>query len=106
MLDTVDTHIQVIVAAVHTIQEATLEGAASLIEAYSNNLHVLDAVEDGLQVTCMTIDDWHQAQCVDPVLGLVITRLQDGTLSQCQLKTTDSPELWQFLREHNHLKLM
>ena len=65
----------------------------SLIKAYSSNLHVPDAVEDSPQVTCMTIDDWHQAQCTDQVLSLVITRLQDGTLSQHQLKTTDPPEL-------------
>ena len=41
----------------------------------------------------MTVDDWHQVQCVDQVLSLVITRLQDETLSQWQLKTTDPPEL-------------
>ena len=32
-------------------------------------------------------------------------RLQDGTLSQCQLKQTDPPELQQYLWECNHLKL-
>ena len=66
-------------------EEATLKGSASLIEAYGNDLCILHAVADGSQVTCMTIDDWHQAQHVDSVLSLVITRLQDGTLSQCQL---------------------
>ena len=44
-------------------------------------------------------------KCTDPVLSLVIARLQDQTLNQCQLKTTDPPELWQFLRVCNHLKL-
>ena len=83
MLDIADTHAQVTVAAVQVIQEATLEGSVSLIEAYNNDLHVLDAVEDGPQVIGMTIDDWHQAQCADLVLSLGITRLQGGTLSQC-----------------------
>ena len=32
-------------------------------------------------------------------------RLRDGTLSQCQLIQTDPPELCQYLRECNHLKL-
>ena len=41
----------------------------------------------------------------DPVLSLIIVRLQDGTLNLCQLKQTDPPELQQFLRECNHLKL-
>ena len=86
MPDTADTHIQVTATAVWAIQEATLKGSMILIEAYSNDLHILDAIEDGPQVACMTIDDWHQAQHVDLALNLVITRLQDGTLSQHQLK--------------------
>ena len=28
----------------------------------------------------MAIEDWHQAQQVDPTLSLVIARLQDDTL--------------------------
>ena len=32
----------------------------------------------------MTIEDWHQAQEVDPVLSLVITRLRDGMLGKGQ----------------------
>ena len=105
MPDTTDTHIQITVAAVWTIQKASLKGSMSLIEAYSNDPSILDAVEDGSQITCINIDDWHQAQHADPVLSLVITRLQNGILSQCQLKTTDPPEVPQFLRECNHLKL-
>ena len=63
------------------------------IKAYSCNLHILDSVGDSPQVTCMAIDDWHHAQWTDPVLGLVIVRLQDGTLDQCQLRPTDPLEL-------------
>ena len=50
------------------MQEAALEGPASPIEAYSCDLHILDAVQDSQQVTCMTLEDWHQAQQVDPIL--------------------------------------
>ena len=53
----------------------------------------------------MTIDDWHQAQSADLILSLVTVRLQDITLSQCQLKQTDPPKLQQYLWECNHLKL-
>ena len=81
------------------------QGSLSLIKAYSSGVHVLDSVEDSQQVTCLTTDDWYQAQWEDPVLDLIIARLQEGTLSQCQLKTTNPPELWQFLQECNHLKL-
>ena len=55
------------------------------IEVYSCNLHVLDLVEDGPQVACMTTDEWHQAHWADPVLGLVITRMHNGSLGQCPL---------------------
>ena len=87
------------------MQEAVLEGPASPIEAYSSDLHVLDAVQDSQQVTCMTLEDWCQAQQVDPTLSLVISRCQDGTLEQQQFKLTDPPEYGQFLLEHNHLLL-
>ena len=87
------------------MQEATLEGSVSQIEAYSSNLHVLHSVEDCLQATCMTMHDWHQAQWADPVLSLVIARLQDGTLSQHQLNQTDPPKLEQYLWKCNHLRL-
>ena len=53
-----------------------------LIEAYSSNVHVLDTIKDSQQVTWLTIDDWDQAQWADPVLGLIIMRLQEGTQSQ------------------------
>ena len=84
-------HIQVTAEAVLAIQKAALKGSASPTEAYSSNAHVLDSVKDSQQVTCMTTDDWLQAQWADPVLSLIIASLQDGTLSQCQLKTIDLP---------------
>ena len=77
----------------------------SPIKEYSWDLHVLDSVEDSLQVTCMTINDWHQAQWADSVFHLVIVVLWDRTLGQHQLKLTNPPELQQFLWECNHLKL-
>ena len=70
--------------AVQAVQEATLEEPIIPIEAYSCNLHVLDAVQDSQQVTCMAAEDWHQAQQVDPVLSLVNARLWDGTLRKGQ----------------------
>ena len=39
----------------------------------------------------MTLEDWHWAQEVHPVLNLVITRLQDGILGKGQSKATDPP---------------
>ena len=75
------------------MQEAALEDPESPIETYSSNLHILDPVGDGLQVTCMTTDDWHQVQWLDPVLGIVIVRMQDGTLSQCPLRLTNPQAL-------------
>ena len=62
------------------VQAAALKGLTSPIEAYSCNLHILDSVQDSQQVACMTLEDWHQAQQVDPTLSLVISRLQDQTL--------------------------
>ena len=53
----------------------------------------------------MTLKDWHQAQEVDPILSLVITRLRDGTLGKSQSKATDSTEVSQFGQEWNHLVL-
>ena len=44
----------------------------------------------------MTLKDWHQAQKVDPVLSLVITRLRDGLLGKSQSKATDPPEVSQY----------
>ena len=93
MPDTSDTHIQVTAAAVQAMQEAALEGSMSLIKAYSSDMHVLDPVEDSQQVACMTTDDWHQTQWADLALGLIIARLQEGTLNHGQLKATGPPEL-------------
>ena len=93
MPDTADMHIQVIVVAVQTMQEAALEDSLSPIKAYSSDVYVLDSVEDSQQVAYMTTDDWHQTQWEYLVLSLVIVRLQEWTLSQCQLKTTNPPEL-------------
>ena len=70
------------------MQEATLKGLVSPIEAYSCDLHVLDAIQDSKQVTCMTLENWHQAQETDPVLSLVIARLRDGMLGKSQSQTT------------------
>ena len=75
-------HLLAMTAVVDTMQEASLESPTSLIEAHSCNLHVLDSVQDSQQVTCMTIEDWHQAQQMDPTLSLVIPRLWDGTLGK------------------------
>ena len=62
-------------AAVYVMQEATLKGHMSPTEVYSCDLHVLDPVGDGPQVTCMTTSEWCQALRVDLVLGLVIARM-------------------------------
>ena len=59
--DTSETHIKV-TGVVQAMQEAALKGSVSLIESYSSDLHVLDSVEDSQQITCVTADDWHQAQ--------------------------------------------
>ena len=53
----------------------------------------------------MTLEDWHQAQQADPALGLVITRLWDGTLGKCQSKMRDPLEISQYRQECNHLLL-
>ena len=87
--DSSGTHQKDTATAVSAVQEAALEGPVSPIEAYSCNLHVLDAVQDSQQVACMTLEDWHQAQQVDPALSLVITRLQDGMLGKGQSKVRD-----------------
>ena len=83
------------------MQEATLNGLASPIEVYSCSLHILDMVGDGLLVTCMTADDWYQAQRAGPVLSLMTVRRPDGT----PCKPTDPPKLCMFLQECSHLKL-
>ena len=82
MPDNSGTHLKLTAAAVQAVHQAALEGSASPIKAYSCDLHILDAVQDSQQVTCMTLEDWHQAQQADPTLSLVISRLCDGTLEQ------------------------
>ena len=67
---TLETCLQVTAVAVWAMQEATLEGPTSTIKANSCDLCVLDSVEDSLQVTCMSIGDWCQAQWADLVLVL------------------------------------
>ena len=105
MPDSSGTHLKVTAAAVWAVQEATLKGLVSPIEAYSCDLQILDAIQDSKQVTCMTLEDWHQAQEADPVLSLVIARLRDGMLGKGQSKTTDPPEVSQYQWEHNNLLL-
>ena len=102
MPDDSGTHLQVMAAAVWAMQEATLEGPTSPIEAYSCDMHVLESMQDSQQVACMSIKGWHQA---DPTLSLVIARLWDGTLGWWQSKQTDPPKCNQFLWERNHLQL-
>ena len=87
------------------MQETNLKGPTSPTEVYSCNLHVLDPEGDGPQVTSMTTDDWHKAQWADPVLGLMIVRMQNRTLGQSPIKLNDPSELHQFLQECNHLRL-
>ena len=103
--DSSGTHQKVTATAVQTVQEAALKGSIRPIEAYSCDLYVLDAVQDSKQVACMTLEDWHQAQEVDPILRLVITRLQDGMLGKGQSKATDLLKVSQYRWEHNHLLL-
>ena len=57
-------------AVVQAMQEATLKGPMNSIEVYSCDLHVLDPVGDGPQVTCMTSDDWHQPSGQTPSTAL------------------------------------
>ena len=75
------------------------------IEAYSCNLHILDATQDSQQVACMTLEDWCQAQEADPVLSLVIARLWDGMLWKGQSKAMDATKVSQYRWECNHLSL-
>ena len=104
MPDNSGTHLIVTAAAVWTVQGAALKGPASPLEAYSYDLHVLDAVQYSQQVTCMTLEDWHESKQGDPTLSLVISRLWDGTLGW-QSKLTNPPEVSQFLWEWNHFLL-
>ena len=99
------THLKVTAAAVQAVQEAALKDPASPIKANSYDLHVLNAVQDSLQVTCMTLEDWHQAQQEDLTLSLVISRVWDRTLGQQCFKPSDPPKYGQFLWEHKTLLL-
>ena len=99
------TQHQITAVVVQAMQEATLKGPKSPIEAYSCHLHVMDPVEDGLQVACMTVKDWQQVKLADLILGQVIVKMEDRTMCQYQYEPTDSPELWQLLWESNYLKL-
>ena len=92
MSDNSGTHLKVTAPAVQAVKKAALKGSASPIEAYSCNLHILDAIQDSMQVAFMTLEDWHQAQEVDPALSLIIARLRDGMLGKGQSNTTDPPK--------------
>ena len=105
MPDNSGTYLQVTAAAVWAVQEAALEGPTSPMEAYSCDLHNQDSVQDSQQVTCMTKEDWLQAQQMDPTLSLVMIRLWDGTLGWQQSKQTNPPELHHSSHEWNHLWL-
>ena len=105
MPDNWGTSLKVNAAAIRAIQEAALDQPACPIEAYSYDLHVVGAIQDSQQVAQMTLDDWHQVQEVDPVLGIIVKRLRKGTLEQDWSKKTDSPELSQYRREWNNLVL-
>ena len=96
MPDSISTHLKVTAAAIQAVQEAVLQGPGSPIEAYSSNLHVLDILQDSKQIVSMTLEDWHQAQEVDPVLSLVITRLRDGMLGKAspRQQTPQSQSVW------------
>ena len=80
MPDNLGTGLKVNAAAVRAIQEAALDQPTCPIEAYSYDLHVTGAVQDSQQVAQMTLDDWWQAQEVDPILSIIIRRLREGTL--------------------------
>ena len=80
MPDNLGTSLKVTATAVKAIQEAVIEKLACPIEAYSYDLHVVGAIQDSQQVAQMTLDDWHQVQEADPVLGIIIKRLREGTL--------------------------
>ena len=105
MPDNLHTDLKVNAATIRAILEAALDQPACPIEAYSYNLHVIGAIQDSQQVAQMTLDDWWQAQEVDPVLGIIIRRLKAGMLDQDWCKKTNSPKLGQYKREWNNLIL-
>ena len=99
MPDNLGTSLKVTAAAVRAIQEAALEKPVCPIEAYSYDLHVVEAIQDSKQVAQMTLDDWHQVQEADPVLSIIIMRLREGMLEQDQSRKKDSHELGRYKRE-------
>ena len=105
MSDNLGTSLKVTATAVRAIQEAALEKPVCPIEAYNYDLHVVKEIQDSKQVAQMTLDDWHQAQEVDPILSIIIMRLREGMLEQDWSKKTDSSELDQYKREQNNLVL-
>ena len=105
MPDNLGTSLKVNAAAIRAIQEAALDQPACPIEAYRYDLHVVGAIQDSQQVAQMTLDDRHQAQEEDPVLGIIVKRLREGMLEQDWSKKTDSPKLSQYRRERNNLVL-
>ena len=105
MPDNLGTTLKVNAAAIRAIQEAVLDQPVCPIEAYSYNLHVVGAIQDSQQVAKMTLDDWQQAQEVDPVLGIIIKGLKAATLDQDWCKQTNFPKLNQYKRERNNLIL-
>ena len=90
MPDNLGTSLKVNAAAIRAIQEAALDQPAFPIEAYSYNLHIVGAIQDSQQVAQMTLDDWCQAEEVDPVLGIIVKRLREGMLDQDWSKKTPS----------------
>ena len=60
MPDSTSTHINVTAATMQAVQDATLQGPARPIEAYSSDLHILDVLQGSKQVASMTLKDWHQ----------------------------------------------
>ena len=105
MPDSSGTSLNVNAAAIRAIQEAALDQPACPIEAYSCDLHVVGAIQDSQQIAQMTLDDWWQAQEVDPVLDIIIKRLREGMPDQDWCKNTDSPKVSQYKREQNSLVL-
>ena len=99
MPDNLGTSQKVTAAAVRVIQEAALEKPVCPIEAYSYDLHVVGAIQDSQQVAQMTLDNWQQVQEADPVLGIIIKRLREGTLEQDWSKKIDSAKLNHYRKE-------
>ena len=97
MPNNLGTHLKVTAPVVWAVQEAALKGPTSPIQAYSCDLHVLDSVQDGLQVACMTMEDWCEAQQADLTLNLVITRLWMEPWVDNSPSRQILPELNQFL---------